>query len=138
MEKTPIYIFTGFLEGGKTSIIQESLNDEKFNSGEKTLVILCEEGEIELDASPFWGKNVTIHVIDSKDARVQIHRIKLKNLFFMVMLLNSINLLPLYTIFRKKYRNICKQKKVWTGWGASVIMGIIILVLYHLKTEVTY
>lgn len=67
MEKTPVYIFTGFLEGGKTSIIQESLNDEKFNSGEKTLVILCEEGEIELDASQFWGKNVTIHVIDSKD-----------------------------------------------------------------------
>ena len=44
----PVYIFTGFLEGGKTSIIQESLNDEKFNSGEKTLVLLCEEGEVEL------------------------------------------------------------------------------------------
>ena len=64
--KTPVYIFTGFLEGGKTSIIQESLNDEKFNSGEKTLVILCEEGEVELDSSKFWGKNVFIHIIDDK------------------------------------------------------------------------
>ncbi len=64
--KLPIYLFTGFLEGGKTTIIQESLNDEKFNTGEKTLVILCEEGEIELDPTQFWGKNVTIHVIDDK------------------------------------------------------------------------
>lgn len=62
----PVYIFTGFLEGGKTTIIQESLNDEKFNSGEKTLVLLCEEGEVELDTTQFWGKNVTIHVIEDK------------------------------------------------------------------------
>ena len=65
--KLPVYIFTGFLEGGKTSIIQESLNDEKFNSGEKTLVLLCEEGEVELDPSKFWGRNVTIHTIESKE-----------------------------------------------------------------------
>lgn len=64
--KLPIYIFTGFLEGGKTSIIQESLNDQKFNSGEKTLIIMCEEGEIELDPSKFWGKNVYIELIESE------------------------------------------------------------------------
>jgi hypothetical protein len=66
--KLPVYLFTGFLEGGKTSIIQESLNDEKFNTGEKTLVILCEEGFTELDPSQFWGKNVTIHTIEDKQA----------------------------------------------------------------------
>ena len=40
----PVYLFTGFLEGGKTTIIQESLADKRFNSGEKTLLIVCEEG----------------------------------------------------------------------------------------------
>ena len=65
--KIPVYIFTGFLEGGKTSIIQESLNDEKFNSGEKTLVLMCEEGEAELDSTQFWGKNVYIHNIEDKE-----------------------------------------------------------------------
>ncbi len=65
--KLPVYIFTGFLEGGKTTIIQESLNDEKFNSGEKTLVLMCEQGETELDCTRFWGKNVYIHNIESKD-----------------------------------------------------------------------
>jgi G3E family GTPase len=65
--KIPVYLFTGFLEGGKTTIIQESLNDQNFNSGEKTLILLCEEGIEELDPSQFWGQNVTIQVIDSED-----------------------------------------------------------------------
>ena len=64
--KLPVYLFTGFLEGGKTTIIQESLNDQNFNSGEKTLVLMCEEGIEELDPSSFWGKNVTVHFIESE------------------------------------------------------------------------
>ena len=66
MTKLPVYLFTGFLEGGKTSIIQESLNDQKFNSGEKTLVLMCEEGIEELDPSAFWGKNVSIHLVENE------------------------------------------------------------------------
>lgn len=66
MELLPVYIFTGFLEGGKTTIIQESLNDQNFNSGEKTLLLLCEEGIEELDPSAFWGKNVNIQVIENE------------------------------------------------------------------------
>lgn len=64
--KMPVYLFTGFLEGGKTTIIQESLNDQNFNSGEKTLVLMCEEGIEELDPSAFWGKNVNVHLIESE------------------------------------------------------------------------
>ena len=47
----PVYLFTGFLEAGKTTIIQDSLSDKSFNCGEQWLVILCEEGEVELDLS---------------------------------------------------------------------------------------
>ena len=65
--KLPIYIFTGFLEGGKTTIIQESLNDKNFNSGEKTLILMCEEGIEELDPTKFWGQNVYIELIDSEE-----------------------------------------------------------------------
>ena len=51
INQLPVYLFTGFLEGGKTHIIQESMEDKRFNSGEKTLIIQCEEGidELELD-----------------------------------------------------------------------------------------
>ena len=63
----PVYLFVGFLEGGKTHMIQESMEDERFNSGEKTLIICCEEGVDEYDISRFWGKNVYIEKIDSEE-----------------------------------------------------------------------
>ena len=63
---TPVYLFTGFLEGGKTHIIQESMEDKRFNSGEKTLIIQCEEGEDELDPSRFWGQNVYLETIEEE------------------------------------------------------------------------
>ena len=64
--RLPVYLFTGFLEGGKTSMIQESLNDQNFNSGEKTLVLMCEDGMEELDPSKFWGQNVRIKYIEDE------------------------------------------------------------------------
>ena len=41
----PVYLFTGFLEAGKTKFIQETLEDERFHKGERTLLLLSEEGE---------------------------------------------------------------------------------------------
>ncbi|MBR4554193.1 MAG: TIGR03943 family protein [Ruminococcus sp.] len=64
---TPVYVFTGFLEGGKTTFIQQTLNDPRFNTGERTLVILCEEGEVELDTSAMASKNVTVRSIDGPE-----------------------------------------------------------------------
>ena len=63
----PVYMFVGFLESGKTTFIQDTLCDKRFNSGEKTLLLLCEEGEEEYDPSKFYGKNVKIETIDSEE-----------------------------------------------------------------------
>ena len=63
----PVYLFTGFLEGGKTHIIQESMADERFNTGEKTLIIMCEEGIEELDPTLFSGKNVYFASIEDEE-----------------------------------------------------------------------
>ncbi len=57
-EHVPVYLFTGFLEAGKTQMIQESLEDPAFNDGCKILLIVCEEGVEEYDPTRFWGKNV--------------------------------------------------------------------------------
>ena len=65
-QQIPVYLFTGFLESGKTSVIQETMEDERFNTGEKTLILLCEEGEVELDKSKFYGQNVVIETIDDE------------------------------------------------------------------------
>ena len=62
----PVYLFTGFLESGKTSFIQEALEGEDFNSGERTLLLLCEEGEEEYHPARFFGTNVFIETIDEE------------------------------------------------------------------------
>lgn len=64
MKDIPVYLFLGFLESGKTKFIQDTLCDPRFNSGEKTLLLVCEEGIEEYDPSMFSGKNVTIKAID--------------------------------------------------------------------------
>ena len=65
-ELIPIYLFLGFLESGKTKFIQETLEDKRFNKGEKTLLLICEEGVEEYDISRMPKKNVITHVIDDK------------------------------------------------------------------------
>lgn len=62
----PVYLFTGFLESGKTSFIQEALEGEDFNSGERTLLLLCEEGAEEYHPARFFGTNVFIETIDEE------------------------------------------------------------------------
>lgn len=50
----PVYLFTGFLEAGKTSFIKETMSDPNFNDGKKQyLIITCEEGEVEFEAADF-------------------------------------------------------------------------------------
>ena len=36
----PVYLFTGFLDAGKTRFIQETLEDSRFHQGERTLLTL--------------------------------------------------------------------------------------------------
>lgn len=64
----PVYLFAGFLEAGKTKFLQETLCDKSFfdRGSERTLVILCEEGEEELDPGKFISKNVFIEIIDEQ------------------------------------------------------------------------
>ena len=62
--EVPVYVFTGFLEAGKTRFIQETLEDKRFNAGERTLLLLCEEGEEEYDPSRFSASNVFVQVVN--------------------------------------------------------------------------
>lgn len=66
MKDVPVYLFLGFLESGKTKFIQETLEDTRFNQGEKTVILLCEEGIEEYDLSSFPQNNVIIETIDGE------------------------------------------------------------------------
>lgn len=60
----PVYAFTGFLDAGKTKFIQETLEDPRFNAGERTLLLAFEEGEEEYDLSAYPKKNVYLEILD--------------------------------------------------------------------------
>ena len=66
MTEIPVYSFTGFLDSGKTKFIQETLEDPRFNAGERTLLLVFEEGEEEYDFSTYPNKNVYLEVLDQQ------------------------------------------------------------------------
>ena len=66
MVQIPVYVFTGFLDSGKTKFIQETLEDTRFNSGERTLLLIFEEGEEEYDISAYPHQNVYLEVLDQQ------------------------------------------------------------------------
>ena len=66
MVQIPVYVFTGFLDSGKTKFIQETLEDPRFNAGERTLLLVFEEGEEEYDFSRFPHQNVFLHTLDQQ------------------------------------------------------------------------
>jgi hypothetical protein len=51
MTQIPVYLFTGFLDSGKTRFIRETLEDPSYNDGTPTLLLVCEEGEEEYDTA---------------------------------------------------------------------------------------
>ncbi len=67
MLEVPVYVITGFLESGKTSFIKDVLSSPDFADGEKTLVLLCEEGEEEYDEGELSRHNIYIEHIESED-----------------------------------------------------------------------
>ena len=62
----PVYLFVGFLESGKTKFIQETFEDPNFDSGDKTLLLVCEEGEEEYNEKKFAFPGVTLKVLEDK------------------------------------------------------------------------
>ena len=62
----PVYLFTGFLEAGKTKFIQETLEDNRFHKGERTLLLLCEDGEEVYEPDRFCAGNVYVRNVDEE------------------------------------------------------------------------
>lgn len=61
--EVPVYVITGFLESGKTSFIRSVLSDPEFSQGERTLLIVCEEGIEEYDQKVLNSANANTQVV---------------------------------------------------------------------------
>lgn len=63
----PVYIFSGFLDSGKTSAIKNTLYDGRFNEGEKSLIIAFEQGDEDYDDKFLKYTNSVVEYMDFKD-----------------------------------------------------------------------
>ena len=65
--RVPIYLLTGFLESGKSSFLSFTIGQDYFAIPEKTLLILCEEGEEEYDPDLLRRTNTVVEVIGEEE-----------------------------------------------------------------------
>jgi hypothetical protein len=68
----PVYVFSGFLDSGKTQAIKETLYNPRFNEGESTLIICLEQGDVEYDEKFLKFTNTQVLYLDSvKDLTIE-------------------------------------------------------------------
>ena len=62
---TPVYLFTGFLDSGKTTLIKDTLQDLQFMQGvDRTLILCLEEGDVEYTKDFIERHNTFVEYID--------------------------------------------------------------------------
>ncbi len=63
-KEIPVYLIAGFLDAGKTAFINDTLR-EGFADGARTLIVRCEEGELEYDEP--LVKSLTVVTVDEEE-----------------------------------------------------------------------
>lgn len=61
----PVYVFSGFLDSGKTQAIKETLYNPNFNEGEASLIICFEQGDVVYDDKFLKISNSQVLYMDS-------------------------------------------------------------------------
>ena len=63
----PVYMINGFLESGKTEFITYTLSQPYFRIKGKTLIIACEEGEVEYEDELLKKCNAVVELIEEEE-----------------------------------------------------------------------
>ena len=66
-QEIPVYVFTGFMDSGKTSLVQETLFENEFGEGAKGVIIMCEDGEKEYDEAKLATVNFKLTGIENEE-----------------------------------------------------------------------
>ena len=64
----PVYLFSGFMDSGKSSLIRETLVEGDFSENGKTLLILCEDGEVEFDENELAKVDTKMVMIEEEES----------------------------------------------------------------------
>lgn len=73
-----VYVINGFLESGKTEFITYTLAQPYFQMRGTTLILLCEEGEVEYDPALLKKSRAVLEVIEKEEDFTPSHLIELE------------------------------------------------------------
>ena len=65
--RIPLYLITGFLDSGKTTLLSDTLNMDYFNDGQRTVLLMCEDGEEEYDQQFLSQRNCRLIPIEDQE-----------------------------------------------------------------------
>lgn len=63
-----VYVIMGFLEAGKTNLIRDLIVDDMFDDKIKTLILACEEGEMEYEQPMLDKGNAAVEYIEDEES----------------------------------------------------------------------
>ena len=66
MQEIPVYLFTGFMDSGKTTLVKDTLFNQGFVEEGKTLLICCEDGDEEYDQAELKKNFVSFVTIEKE------------------------------------------------------------------------
>ena len=64
--RIPLYLITGFLDSGKTTLLIDTLEMDYFNDGQRTVLLMCEDGEVEYNAQYLAERNCRLIPIEDQ------------------------------------------------------------------------
>lgn len=64
--ETRIYLFTGFLESGKSTFINDTVVNTNFCDGERSVLVICEEGEVEYKTSELEDHDTHLVLVEDQ------------------------------------------------------------------------
>ena len=67
MNEIPVYLFTGFMDSGKTTLVKETLFDDGFTEGGRSVVICCEDGDVEYDEEELKKINARLVMVENEE-----------------------------------------------------------------------
>lgn len=65
--RIPLYLITGFLDSGKTTLLGDTLNMDYFNDGQRTVLLMCEDGEEEYNQDFLSKRNCRMIPVEDKE-----------------------------------------------------------------------
>ena len=65
--RIPVYLITGFLDSGKTTLLTDTLNMDYFNDGQRTVLLMCEDGETEYDQQQLSHRNCRMIPVEDRE-----------------------------------------------------------------------